>query len=39
VVIDHNLLRRPGVTVSPVDRLDRHPVSGKLRRFILIPAG
>jgi phenylacetate-CoA ligase len=27
-------LRHPSVTVRPVERLDRHPVSGKLRRFI-----
>jgi phenylacetate-CoA ligase len=27
-------LRHPDVTVRSVDRLDRHPVSGKLRRFI-----
>lgn len=27
-------LHRPAVTVRPVERLDRHPVSGKLRRFI-----
>lgn len=27
-------LRCPDVTVRPVDRLDRHPVSGKLRRFV-----
>ena len=27
-------LRRPEVTVRPVDCLDRHPVTGKLRRFI-----
>jgi hypothetical protein len=27
-------LRSPDVTVRPVDRLDRHPVTGKLRRFI-----
>ncbi len=27
-------LCRPEVTVRPVDRLDRHPVSGKLRRFV-----
>jgi phenylacetate-CoA ligase len=27
-------LCRPEVTVRPVDRLDRHPVTGKLRRFI-----
>lgn len=27
---------RPSVTVRPVDRLERHPVSGKLRRFIPI---
>jgi phenylacetate-coenzyme A ligase PaaK-like adenylate-forming protein len=27
-------LRRPEVTVRPVDRLDRHPVTGKLRRFV-----
>jgi phenylacetate-CoA ligase len=30
-------LGRPDVTVRPVDRLDRHPVSGKLRRFIPLP--
>jgi phenylacetate-CoA ligase len=27
-------LRSPDVTVRPVDHLDRHPVTGKLRRFI-----
>ncbi|MDT5100631.1 MAG: hypothetical protein QOC76_4368 [Mycobacterium sp.] len=27
-------LRTPDVTVRTVDRLDRHPVTGKLRRFI-----
>jgi phenylacetate-coenzyme A ligase PaaK-like adenylate-forming protein len=27
-------LRSPDVTVRPVDFLDRHPVTGKLRRFI-----
>jgi phenylacetate-CoA ligase len=27
-------LRRPKVVVRTVDRLDRHPVTGKLRRFI-----
>ena len=31
-------LNRPDVTVQPVDRLDRHPVTGKLRRFIPITA-
>jgi phenylacetate-CoA ligase len=31
-------LTRPDVTVQPVDRLDRHPVTGKLRRFIPITA-
>jgi phenylacetate-coenzyme A ligase PaaK-like adenylate-forming protein len=29
-------LRCPSVTVRPVQRLDRHPVTGKLRRFIPI---
>jgi phenylacetate-coenzyme A ligase PaaK-like adenylate-forming protein len=27
-------LRRPSVTVRPIERLDRHPITGKLRRFI-----
>lgn len=27
-------LRRADVSVRPVDRLDRHPVTGKLRRFV-----
>lgn len=34
-LIDGGLIR-PDVTVRPVDRLDRHPVSGKLRRFVPI---
>lgn len=29
-------LSDPDVTVRPVDRLDRHPVTGKLRRFVPI---
>ena len=29
-------LARPNVTVRPVDSLDRHPVTGKLRRFVPI---
>jgi phenylacetate-CoA ligase len=31
-------LRRPEVIVHAVDRLDRHPVTGKLRRFIPLTA-
>ena len=30
-------LSRPSVTVQAVDRVERHPVSGKLRRFIPVP--
>jgi phenylacetate-CoA ligase len=30
-------LQRPHVTVRAVDRLDRHPVSGKFRRFVPLP--
>lgn len=32
-------LSRPSVTVRAVDRLDRHPLSGKLRRFVPMPVG
>lgn len=32
-------LNRPTVTVRAVDRVERHPLSGKLRRFVPLPAG
>jgi phenylacetate-CoA ligase len=31
-------LERPQVSARAVDRLDRHPVSGKFRRFVPLPA-
>jgi hypothetical protein len=30
-------LSRPSVTVQAVERVERHPVSGKQRRFIPVP--
>jgi phenylacetate-CoA ligase len=32
-------LERPDITVTPVDRLERNNVSGKLRRFIPLLTG
>lgn len=31
-------LSRPVVSVHPVDRLERHPISGKIRRIVPLPA-